>query len=126
MQPVSVLLVDSNLVFLRIATGLLQEYYCNELIIVGTSNDGEDVLSQARTLQPDILLLGTGLNSMHYLQIIPEVQATLPQVKIIVLGFLDTKGYRQVALAAGADEFVLKIAINTDLLPAIQRVRCST
>ncbi len=125
MQPVSVLLVDSNSVFLRIATGLLQEYYHNELVIVGTSNGSEDILSQTRTLQPDILLIGTGLNSMRYLHTIPQVRATLPQVKIIVLGFLDTKGYRQVALAAGADEFVLKIAINTDLLPAIRRVRCS-
>jgi DNA-binding NarL/FixJ family response regulator len=52
------------------------------------------------------------------------VRAALPQAKIIVLGFLDSKGYRQVALAAGADEFVLKIAINTDLLPTIRRIRC--
>ncbi len=125
MQPVSVLLIDSNPVFLRIAVGLLQDYYYNELVILGTSNGGEDALTQARTLQPDVLLLGTGLNSMRCLQIIPQVRAALPQVKIIVLGFLEAKGYRQVAIAAGADEFVLKIAINIELLATIRRVRCS-
>lgn len=125
MQPVSVLLADSNPVFLRIAVGLLQEYYYNELVLLGTSYGGEDALIQAVTLQPDVLLLGTGLNSTRCLQIIPQMRAALPQVKIIVLGFLDSKGYRQVALAAGADEFVLKIAINTDLLPTIRRIRCS-
>jgi DNA-binding NarL/FixJ family response regulator len=104
--------------------GLLQEYYYKELVILGTSNGGEDALTQAITLQPDVLLLGTGLNITRCLQLIPQVRAALPQAKIIVLGFLDSKGYRQVALAAGADEFVLKIAINTDLLPTIRRIRC--
>lgn len=123
MQPISVLFVDSNPVFLRIAIRLLQDYYLDELSIVGTSPGGDDALLQAETLHPDIVLIGTGLDSMACLQIIPQLRALQPQVKVIVLGFLDTRGYRQAALAAGAHEFILKIALNTELLPAIHRVR---
>lgn len=34
---------------------------------------------------------------------------------------LDTDGYRQAALAAGADEFVPKATLITELIPAIRR-----
>jgi len=46
----------------------------------------------------------------------------LPKVGIIALTVLDTNGYRQAALAAGADDFVAKASLDTDLLPAIRRV----
>jgi hypothetical protein len=35
---------------------------------------------------------------------------------------MDTEGYRETVLAAGADELVSISAIKTDLLPAIRRV----
>ena len=42
---------------------------------------------------------------------------------MIVLSVHDEPTVRQAALEAGADEFVLKRAIVTDLLPAVDRVR---
>jgi DNA-binding NarL/FixJ family response regulator len=45
----------------------------------------------------------------------------LPDMGVIALTMLDTDVYRRAALAAGADEFVPKAAMHTDLLPSIRR-----
>jgi len=56
------------------------------------------------------------------LETIPLLRAMLPEASIIALTLLDAKVYRQATLAAGADDFVLKANLSTDLLPAIRRV----
>jgi hypothetical protein len=43
----------------------------------------------------------------------------MPGVGIIALTLLNGNAYRQVALAAGADNVVLKAELTTELLPAI-------
>ena len=49
----------------------------------------------------------------------------MPEVGIIALTVLSTNGYREAAISAGADDFVPKANLNTDLLPAIRRVACA-
>ena len=44
-------------------------------------------------------------------------------MKVVVLSVHDEESVRQAAIEAGADAFVLKRAIATDLLPAIAGLR---
>jgi DNA-binding NarL/FixJ family response regulator len=122
MIPVSVLLIDANATFLRIATRLLQEYYSTELMLVGTSAGDADALQQAQTLQPRIILLGLSQHSLTALRLIPRLRAIMPDVGIIVLGALDIHAYHQAAHDAGADAFVAKVALSHNLLPTIASV----
>ena len=46
-----------------------------------------------------------------------------PDLKVIVLSVHDEQSVRRAAMEAGADAFVLKRAIATDLLPAVALVR---
>jgi DNA-binding NarL/FixJ family response regulator len=46
----------------------------------------------------------------------------VPETRIIALTLLDVSGYRHSALAAGADDFLSKTRLDTDLLPAIRRL----
>jgi DNA-binding NarL/FixJ family response regulator len=52
--------------------------------------------------------------------LIPRLRGVLPGVAIVVLGTLDIHAYQQAALAAGADAFVAKVALNHELLPTIR------
>lgn len=122
MRPIPVFLVESNPAFLRIVTQLLQDYYQEELTLVGTSNGADHILHQIQILQPRIILLGLNQHHLGMLQVIPHVRASLPQSGIIVLGFLDVHAYREAALAAGADAFIAKAVINRELLPTIQMI----
>jgi two-component system secretion response regulator SsrB len=51
-----------------------------------------------------------------------EVRRRWPQLKLVVISVHDEEGVRRAVLEAGADAFVLKRAIATDLLPTLDRV----
>ena len=120
MEPIRVLLVDDNVTFLRIATLFLQQY--PEVSIVGTADGGFAALRQARDLKPQLILLDLVMPDLAGLKVIPLLRAGLPQMGIIALTLHETDGYRQAALAAGADAFVTKRTLSAELLPAIRRV----
>lgn len=115
-----VLVVDDHEPFLRVATGFLQRH--QELVVVGAARGGEEALAQAQALRPQVVLLDLNMPGLSGLDAIPRLRAMLPQVHIIALTLLDVNTYRQPALAAGADDFVSKANLTTDLLPAIRRV----
>jgi len=94
----------------------------DEVAVVGTAGGGEEALVQAQDLEPDIVVMNLTLENPASLELIPRLRAMLPLVKIIVLTLLDSQAYRKAALAAGADGFLSKASVNTDLLPAIRRV----
>jgi DNA-binding NarL/FixJ family response regulator len=120
MKPISVLLVDDNPAFLRIATRFLQEH--DDVAVVGAAGGGEEALALAEDLEPDIVLIDLAMPGLSGLETIPRLRAMLPAGGIIALTMLDTNSYWQAALAAGADDFVPKVSLDTDLLPAIRRV----
>jgi DNA-binding NarL/FixJ family response regulator len=120
MKPISVLLVDDNPSFLRIATRFLQEH--DDIVVVGAAGGGEEALTLAQDLQPDVVLVDLAMPGLSGLETIPRLRAMLPEVGIIALTMLDTNSYRQAALAAEANDFVPKASLDTDLVPAIRRV----
>jgi DNA-binding NarL/FixJ family response regulator len=120
MKPISVLLVDDNPSFLRIATRFLQQH--DDVMVAGAAGGGQEALALVQDLQPDIVLIDLAMPGLSGLETIPRLRAILPAVGIIALTMLDTNSYWQAALAAGANDFVPKASLDTDLLPAIRRV----
>jgi len=114
---IRVLLVDGNEVFLRAAADFLQRQ--SELIVVGVICGGEDILTQAQDLGPQVILVGLDRPG---LETISRLRNVLPDVGIIALSLLEGDTYRQAAVAAGADDLVRKEELITDLLPAVRRV----
>ena len=51
------------------------------------------------------------------------IEGAGPDLKVIVLSVHDEQSVRRAAMEAGADAFVLKRAISTDLLLAVDAVR---
>lgn len=120
MNLISVLLVDDNSTFSRIASRFIMEQD-EEVIVVGTPRGGEEALAQALDLQPRAVLVDLGMPGLSGLETIPRLRKAAPETRIIALTMLDTSEYLKAALAAGADEFVPKAALTTDLPAAIQR-----
>jgi DNA-binding NarL/FixJ family response regulator len=116
---IRVLLVDDNQTFLRVAADFLQRH--DELVVVGIAQEGEEALAQTQDLQPHVILLDLDMPGSNGIEMISRLRVMTPQVRIIILTLLDSSIYRQATLAAGADDFVQKAALTTDLLPAIRR-----
>ena len=122
MKAISVLLVDDSPIFLSILSRFLQEHNHNEVVVVGAARGGEEGLVQALDLQPDMVLCDLAMRDLPGLEAIPRLRQALPEMGIIALSCHEANGYRQAALEAGADEFIPKASLATDLLPAIRRV----
>ncbi len=118
----SILLVDDNPTFLRILKRYLVEQGESEVEVVATAEGGTEALSKAETLKPELVLLDLAMPDLHGLEVIPRLRRLLPESGIIALPLMSPESYRERALAAGADEFVTKATLDTDLLPAIRRV----
>lgn len=122
MPQKSVLLVDNNLGFLRILANFLDRFGHGEVVIAGTALGGKEGLTKAQSLRPQLIVIDLAMTDLHGLEAIPQLRSMLPDAGIIALTFLDSSSYRQAALAAGANEFVSKARLDTDLLPAIWRL----
>ena len=123
--PLRVLLVDDNETFLEIRARFLQENHSGEFVVLGTAGGSAEALAQANALQPQVILLDFDLPNGQRSVLIRDLRSVLPQVGIVALTLQDPSVYdycRQVALADGADDLVLKSALITELLPCIRRV----
>ena len=122
MPQASILLVDNNPGFLRILANFLDRFGHGEVVIAGTALGGKEGLTKAQSLRPQLIVIDLAMTDLHGLEAIPQLRSMLPDAGIIALTFLDSDSYRQAALAAGANEFVSKARLDTDLLPAIWRI----
>lgn len=122
-MAVTVLIVDDNAQF-RV---LLREIVAEEpdLHVVGEAADGAEAMRLALELRPDILLLDLGLPQVNGLEVLRWGKAARPESKVIIVTVHDEDAYHQAAEASGADAFLLKKTLGTDLLPTLQRLRCS-
>lgn len=98
--------------------GLLESVF-DAVVIVA---DEVSLLECARCLHPALAIVDLALARTDGLRWVPRLRACCPHLKLIVLSIHDEANVWQTALAAGVQGFVLKRAIATDLLPAIDAV----
>lgn len=120
-RQMSILLVDDNPGFLRILTNFLERSSHGEIVVAGTALGGREGLTKAQELKPQIIIIDLAMPDLHGLAAIPQLRTMLPDVRIIALSLLDVGSYRDEALALGANAFVSKASLDTDLIPTIRR-----
>jgi DNA-binding NarL/FixJ family response regulator len=84
---------------------------------VGEATDTADLLAQARSVCPDLLLLDWDLPEMSTPELLTELRRICRCLKVIVLS--EKSEVEQAALAVGADTFVSKADPPEHLLKAI-------
>jgi CheY-like chemotaxis protein len=120
MEPISVLLVDDNPTFLQATTQFLSAH--DDITVIGAARSGEEALMQISLLQPEVILVDLAMVGLSGLEVIPRIRSLMPMAGIVALTLLDVRHFREAALKAGADDFVPKATMRTELLPAIRRV----
>ncbi|HLV35850.1 MAG TPA: response regulator transcription factor [Spirillospora sp.] len=93
-----------------------------DLTVVGEAGNGAETLEKAKTLQPDVILLDLNMPGMDGLTALPQLRQIAPESHILILTMHDDVSYLQQALRAGASGYVLKNAVDTELLMAIRAV----
>lgn len=113
----TVLLADDHAV-LRSGLRLLIDKQ-DDLEVVGEAGNGAEALLLAADLQPDIILLDINMPEVDGLQALPQLKEQAPHSRVLILTMHDDVGYLQQALKAGAAGYVLKQAVDMELLMAI-------
>jgi len=119
-KPLScVLLADRHHGLTEGVRGLLETVFGTVVMVA----DEASLLEGAVRLRPEVAVVDVSLARDSGLGWLRAVRRRCPDLKIIVLSVHDEESVRSAAMAAGADAFVLKRAIVTDLLPAVETVR---
>lgn len=93
-----------------------------DLAVVGEAGDGNEALAKAKQLQPDVILLDLNMPGLDGLAALHRLRHDAPDSRVLILTMHDDVSYLQEALRAGAAGYVLKRAVDNELLMAIQAV----
>ena len=93
-----------------------------ELDVVGTVADGQEVLDFLQTTIPDIIIMDIRMPHLDGVLCTKAVKDKYPQVKIIILTTFDDDDFIFSALKYGASGYILKGASTEELYQAIQTV----
>lgn len=93
-----------------------------DMTVVGEAADGKEVEVVVRKAMPDVLLLDITMPSGGGIKALEQVRRSFPQVRVLILTMHEDPAYLRSVLGAGASGYVLKRAVDADLLFAIRAV----
>jgi DNA-binding NarL/FixJ family response regulator len=102
----NVLIVDDSEPIRERLAALLAE--APQIRIVGQTGDGRVVLEAVRKLKPDSVILDIHLPGRSGIELLKELKARYPKVRVIMLTNYDGAGYRRQCKQLGADHFLNK------------------
>jgi DNA-binding NarL/FixJ family response regulator len=90
--------------------------------VVGTAQDGQAVISVAKDLKPDLLVLDISMPRVSGIEAARRLRLQDPAAKIVFLTMHQDPALVEQALDAGASGYVLKVAARAELVIAINEV----
>lgn len=92
------------------------------LHVVGEARDGNEAVSQAERVQPDVVLLDLSMPVRTGLDALPDIKAAAPAAAVIVLSGLSGSIVEKETLEAGASRFLEKGMDPQAIVAAIEDV----
>ena len=117
---IRVLIVDDHAV-LRSGLHLLLDAQAG-IEVVGEAGDVKEAVFEAREKKPDIVLMDVVMPGQTGIEGVPLVLKEAPEARVLVLSMQDDPRYVQEAFAAGAVGYILKEAVDAEVVRAIKRV----
>jgi two-component system response regulator NreC len=93
-----------------------------DMEVVSEAPDGDRAVRAARDTKPDVALMDLTMPGSSGMGALEEIARCCPDTRVLVLSMHDDSAYLRSVLAAGASGYVLKRAVDTELLVAIRAV----
>ncbi|MGA9570299.1 MAG: response regulator transcription factor [Candidatus Acidiferrales bacterium] len=92
------------------------------LTVIHFAVDGLEAVRKAAELKPDLILMDIGLPSLSGIEAARKIRTLVPESKVIFVTAETSASVAEEALSLGAAGYVLKTAVDSDLLQAIEAV----
>ncbi|HET7127587.1 MAG TPA: response regulator transcription factor [Gaiellaceae bacterium] len=109
--------VESMRVLLGVVVGLRPG-----LRVVGEAADGDQAITEAARLQPDVVVLDLSMPRRSGLDALPEIKRVAPEARIIVLSGFAAAMLAAEVLALGVDRYIEKGADPDTIATMIEEV----
>jgi DNA-binding NarL/FixJ family response regulator len=119
-NKISVLLVDDHSLVRRGFRRILED--ARDITVVGEASDGAEAVKLAEQLRPQLIVMDCALSNMSGLDATRRILEKLPETHILMLSMHSEDTWVHQALDAGAHGYILKSAVDMELVTAIRRV----
>ena len=117
---IDVLLVDDHALVRSGFRRMLEDE--DDIRIVGEASDGHEAVSIAAKLRPDVVVMDFALPSMNGAVATRRMLEANPAIKVLVLSMHAEAAYVRTCLDAGARAYLLKNAMDLELVDAVRMV----
>jgi two-component system response regulator NreC len=94
----------------------------DDMEVVGDAGNARDAIFEVRASKPDVVLLDVVMPGESGIEALPQVLREAPEAKVLMLSMQDDPNYVREAFAAGASGYVLKEAVDAEVVAAIREV----
>jgi DNA-binding NarL/FixJ family response regulator len=119
-EKISVLLVDDHALVRRGFRRMLEDE--EDIVVKGEASDGEEAVRLARHLQPKVIVMDCALPGISGLVATRQILEHNPNAAVLMLSMHSEDTWVRQALDAGARGYMLKNAVDLELVTAIRRV----
>jgi two-component system response regulator NreC len=120
MQKIRILIADDHAI---LRSGLKMLINAQpDMEVVSEAPDGDRAVQAARDTRPHVALLDLTMPGSGGMGALEEIARCCPDTRVLILSMHDDPAYLRSVLAAGASGYVLKRAVDTELLAAIRAV----
>ncbi len=119
-DKITVLLVDDHALVRKGFRRMLEDDAA--ISVVGESSDGEAAVRLAVELKPKVIVMDCALPGLSGIDATRRIRAKIPDAIVLMLSMHSEDTLVRQALEAGARGYILKSALELDLVNAIKRV----
>lgn len=95
---------------------------CDDVEVVAEASDGIEALEKTGRFHPDIIIMDVNMPKLGGLETTIEVKKLHPEIKVLVLTQYEDREYISRFLKAGVSGYLLKKAVGSDLIMALQAI----
>ncbi len=117
-MTMKVLIADDHEIVREGLTRLINRQ--SDMSVIGYAENGLDAFFKTKSLEPDIVIMDTGMPVLSGLDALPLIHDASPQTKIIIFSLNKNDEYVHKSFTAGALGYVLKLAPSQDVIDSIR------